>query len=238
VSVADARVEPVNGVEPRAIGPAWSPDGRWIAYVGESGAARWDLFVVPAGGGTPMRLTQDASARALEATWTADGRSIIYSSDRGGALNLWRVWFDPRRPSAAGAPERLTAGIGDDLHAAAAPAGDRIAYARVPTAPDVWQMDVATGALRRLTSEPAAEDHPRISPDGASLCVQGRDGGAPELYRIAADGGDVSLIPTPPGDPAHPAWSRDGRVISSTSSTSSDGGASGRWTSTRASRPG
>lgn len=39
--------------------PAWSPDGRWIVYETTKGSKRgpWSLAVIPAGGGTPVRLT-------------------------------------------------------------------------------------------------------------------------------------------------------------------------------------
>ena len=42
-------------------GPAWSPDGRWIAYHTQS-AAGWDVFVMPADGGArKWQVTTDGS---------------------------------------------------------------------------------------------------------------------------------------------------------------------------------
>ncbi len=41
--------------------PVWSPDGQWIAYSSLT-AGNWDLYLVPAAGGTARRLTSSAAA--------------------------------------------------------------------------------------------------------------------------------------------------------------------------------
>ena len=38
--------------------PRWSPDLQWIAYQAGDGL-RWDIYVIPAGGGEPLKLTSD-----------------------------------------------------------------------------------------------------------------------------------------------------------------------------------
>jgi Tol biopolymer transport system component len=63
---------------PHCSGPAWNPDGRWIAL-----ACRWDsgnaLFRIPAAGGEPVRV-YDRQA-ACEPHWSPDGQRLVYETE-------------------------------------------------------------------------------------------------------------------------------------------------------------
>ena len=94
--------------------PIFSPDGKWIAFEGEYDGNR-DVYVMPAEGGTPRRLTWHPG-QDIPAGWTPDGQRVLFISDReayadftrlytvareGGpaeALPMWRgvdAWFSP-----------------------------------------------------------------------------------------------------------------------------------------------
>jgi len=64
--------------------PAFSPDGKWIAYVTWSDATGGQLWKIPASGGTPVRLSP-APAFYARPAWPADGSKIafIYGSAEG-----------------------------------------------------------------------------------------------------------------------------------------------------------
>ncbi|GGB92718.1 S9 family peptidase [Cellulomonas carbonis] len=78
-------VVPVDGSAParrltrghRDTSPAWSPDGRWIAFVRAEPKGRPQLHVVEAGGGEPVRLT-DAPLGVSEPRFSPDGTRIAY----------------------------------------------------------------------------------------------------------------------------------------------------------------
>jgi Tol biopolymer transport system component len=209
VTLDGSQIAPIKGVEPRALAPAWSPDGRWIAYVaGASAATGWDVYTVPAEGGTPVPITHDRATITLAPAWSRDGRSIMYSSNRAGPVNLWRVGFNPSRPS-AGQRERLTTGIGEDINASAAPDGSSIAYATVHTAPDIWALDVGTRQVRQLTSETTVEDYPRLSPDGERLLFYSDRTGADEVWMMQLATRELTRVSRSGG--TQNAWSPDGR---------------------------
>ena len=210
VALDGGQLAEIKGVEPRALAPAWSPDGRWIAYVaGASSATGWDVYAVPAEGGTPVQVTHDRATITLAPAWSRDGRSIMYSSNRAGPLNLWRVGFNPARPIAQ--PERLTTGIGEDINAAAAPDGNGIAYATVHTAPDIWALDVGTRQVRQLTSETTVEDYPRLSPDGERLLFYSDRTGAEEVWMMQLATRELTRVSRNGG--TQNTWSPDGRHV-------------------------
>ena len=71
-----------------AINPAWSPDGRRIAFA-TAGPGGGDLWVVDADGAHAARLTSAGSVEGMPA-WGADGR-IYFVSDRGGSARIWSL---------------------------------------------------------------------------------------------------------------------------------------------------
>jgi dipeptidyl aminopeptidase/acylaminoacyl peptidase len=58
-------------------GPAWSPDGREVAFTTDL-AGRANIWKVNSSGGWPMQLTQ-SDDRQYAATWSPDGKWIIFS---------------------------------------------------------------------------------------------------------------------------------------------------------------
>src|SRR5262245_58380494 len=61
--------------------PVLSPDGEWLAYVGQEEGAS-EVYVMPATGGRAQRLTYlSSSCRVLG--WTTDSQQIIFASNYG-----------------------------------------------------------------------------------------------------------------------------------------------------------
>jgi len=108
--------------------PIFSPDGSQIAFTGEYDG-NVDVFVMPAAGGTPKRLTYHPAAdRAIG--WTPDGKNILFASGRASYSNFSRLFtvpveggFETQLPL-----DRAVAG-------SYSPDGAKLAY--VPT--DQWQ---------------------------------------------------------------------------------------------------
>jgi tricorn protease len=71
-------------------GPAFSPDGRWIAFTGQYGG-NTDVFLIPATGGDPRRLTWHPGADVVQG-WTPDGRILFQSSRGGQPTRLWQFY--------------------------------------------------------------------------------------------------------------------------------------------------
>ncbi len=70
---------PLKGVD-EVLNPAWSPDGRQIAFSGLVGGFN-DLFVYDLPSSALKRLTSDEFAE-LDPAWSPDGRQLAFATDR------------------------------------------------------------------------------------------------------------------------------------------------------------
>src|SRR5262249_27464202 len=99
----------------------------------------------------------------------------------------------------------------------------------VGCAQNVWAVERAGGAARRLTSFQGQVSNPRFSPDGKSIAFSGEYGGNLDVYVIAASGGEPKRLTWHPGADEVQGWTPDGKSIVF---------ASGRPTSAPAAAPG
>src|ERR1700724_3716542 len=108
--------------------PIFSPDGNWIAFTCEYDG-NFDVFVVPAEGGEPRRLTWHPGPDIAEG-WTPDGKKVLFRSGREAYADFDRLYTVPVE---GGWPEALPMWRGED--AWVSPGGARIGY--VPN--EKWQ---------------------------------------------------------------------------------------------------
>ncbi|MGE0555043.1 MAG: amidohydrolase family protein [Gemmatimonadales bacterium] len=100
-----------TGTGPLEYGPAWSPDGQWIAFTSMDESAVGHLWKAPAAGGAPTRLTTEPG-EYQHPVWAPDGASVVATRGAGASLNHWSMVHDPwydivRVPAQGGAFTRL-----------------------------------------------------------------------------------------------------------------------------------
>ena len=208
----------VTGVYPNM---DWTADSREIVFWAGGKIRR-----LPVAGGTareiPFRVVDDRvvaeslhpkidvapdSFQTKMVRWartSPDGRQIVYES-------LGKLWL---KPSAGGAPRRLTRG--DDLAFEAWPSWSRdgrsIAFVSW-TDRDLGRVMVVSakgGSPRTVTTEPGHYSLPHFSPDGRTIAFEAGSGGGltsdkwsrdPGIYRVAASGGKPVLVERDAGNP-------------------------------------
>jgi len=185
--------------------PSWSPDGASITYARLNDWGLWDVWQVPALGGTPRRLILNAADPA----WSRDGRSLAYVND------LTRtIWVsDP-----AGQNARQVTTPGSPLYPAEprfSPDGRELAFVTRGGGPrgELNVVDLASGEVRRLTQDDALAQCPAWSPDGLHLYFASSRGGAMNIWKIGARGGEAEPITAGQGDDVQPDVSADGSRI-------------------------
>jgi TolB protein len=72
--------------------PAWSPDGRWIAFVRAAGGEIGNIWVIDASG-YALGLHQVTAGAYSDSrpAWSPDGGSIYFSSNRSGSGQIWKI---------------------------------------------------------------------------------------------------------------------------------------------------
>ena len=185
--------------------PAFSPDGKWVAFLRAISSGVSEVYVAPIEPGVARRLTFD-NRNAASLAWTPDGRSIVFASDRRGNSALWRV------SRSGGAPERVPL-VGDNASDPAfSRAGWKLAYTQFFQDANIWRVDPAgREAPVKVISSTQYDSSPQYSPDGSRIAFRSTRSGSNEIWVSDADGRTPVQL-TRFGGPLTgcPRWSPDG----------------------------
>jgi TolB protein len=192
--------------------PAWSPDGRRLAFQSDRGgpAGVYDIWVVNADGTGLARVTDHPGSDEAPA-WSADGSRVFFQSDRSGNFDIYSQRLD-------GADLRqLTRDPAADLGPAASALGTRIAWSRG----GLWSANPdGTKALRRTTDPTdAAPDYDPTAQRVAFQSARGATGDMPanDIFTMKFDGTGIKRIAAHPADDFQPAYAPSGAEIVFTS---------------------
>ena len=146
----------------------------------------------------------------LGASLAPGGRVVFVSGVR--TIRLWSLPADAGRGVSAGTLEPLTKSGAQDTGCDISADGNTIAFRSDRSGSvDIWVKDLRTGKETALTSSPAFESMPKVSPDGARVAFSLFENGMRVLYVVPAAGGLPERVCGDCGPPA--SWSRDGRKI-------------------------
>jgi tricorn protease len=81
---------------------------------------------------------------------------------------------------------------------------------------DLWSVPLAGGSATRLTTHPAAEGNPAISPDGKLVAFMARYEGPAEVYVMPLGGGRPRRLTFDAASISHVGWTPDGKVLGGT----------------------
>jgi len=215
LSVADSTARHLTRPPDQAFdsGPAFSPDGSQVAFLRRSGAGvASDVYVVPASGGEPKRLTFDNAQTDGAPAWTENGREIVFSSTRGGLSTLWRI------PASGGQP-RAIAGVGA---IACCPSISRkrnqLVYKDSIANYGLWRVGLkdqthVQGVPSLLTSARGLNYRPDFSPDGSKIAFESNRSGYVEIWTCESNGAGCSQLTSLHGVAGTARWSPDGSHI-------------------------
>lgn len=212
LSLATLALEPLTEPPATSIGdrlPAWSPDGRTIAFVRTLGADASELRVVPASGGESRTLLP-GRRRIADLDWTADGRRVQVAAFEGGSYRLRSVEL------ATGLVRHLPA-VGENLRwLSVSRRGERLVYGQSRYEIGFRRVDLASGSSTPLPalSSTFRDEALDVSQDGERVAFASTRSGSSEIW-ISDLAGRRPLRLTGFGNAtaSHPRWQSGGERI-------------------------
>jgi Tol biopolymer transport system component len=208
VAIGDHLLELFSGKSARGDvqTPAWSPDGRKLAFVSERDGNA-EIYVMNADGSEQENLTRQPASDS-HPSWSPDARKLAFVSRRDGNSEIYVMNAD------GSGLRNLTRTPSADRDPAWSPDGRAIAFVQecMPRPGDprwrcggtyLYVVNADGSGLRRLTTHPAHLYNPSWSADGTSIRY-GRS-------LVRADGSGHSELPR--NVPLAGAWSPDGQRI-------------------------
>ena len=196
--------------------PAWSPDGKQIAFQSKRDGGDYQVFVMDADGNNKRRLS-DGKGYAAWPAWSPDGTQVLYiageKSDPGVAKELFVVAVS------GGDPVKLTSTGGEAGRPAWSPDGKYILFIQNNGDKGTIMIANPDGTAPRVLVEASRNPSPQFSPDGQTIVY----------YAVAPPAGsDIFTIPVAGGTPINltmnspedylPTWSPDGEKLAWASS--------------------
>jgi len=208
--------------------PAWSPDGKKIAFVSiRAGVSQ--IFVMNADGANVRQLT-NGNAENIHPTWAPDSQRILFNTTKFAGATAADGRDVPSDNKVVGEQidkkmdlatvridgtelKRLTNG-GGYTYASFSPDGSSILHRRVDGAKSqIFVMNADATNDHDLSGESTLDGWPAWSNDGKRVVFSRRVNDRFQLFVINRDGSDVMQLTDATGEFVNPRWSPDGTKI-------------------------
>ena len=208
LNIADADGEggqiALNSAEP-IISPAWSPDGRELAYVSFE-TQKAVVYVQDVASGKRRAVANFRGSNSAPA-WSPDGQTLAVTLSRDGGSQIYLMGRNGDNV------RRLTQSIGIDTEPVFSPDGRTIYFVSDRSGgPQVYRIPAAGGAAERITFAGSYNISPTISPDGRTLAYVSRESNAFRLYVQDLTGGTPMSV-SDTNDDESPSFAPNSRSI-------------------------
>ena len=191
------------------MGPAFSPDGKSIAFIRAISSGVDDIFIASVDGtGEVRRITSDRRY-IISLAWAPDGKSIVFSTNRLGAHTLWRV-------NSQGGPVERIPGIAENVSDPMfSRDGKRLAYSQFYVDTNIWKANVGTEEPKQFIVSTQYDSSPAFSPDGQKVAFRSNRSGHNEIWLADMNSPSMTtqLTQTAGTSTGPPRWSPDGKKI-------------------------
>ncbi|NAW34917.1 Tol-Pal system beta propeller repeat protein TolB [Halomonas alimentaria] len=169
------------------LSPAWSPDGRKLAYVSFE-TERPAIYVQELGSGKRARISSFQGLNGAPA-WSPDGRRLAMSLSKDGQPEIYVMDIGSRDL------QRITNDSAIDTEPFWAPDGRSLLFTSDRSGgPQIYRHDLASGEQKRMTFTGNYNARGRFSPDGESLFLIHRSGNGFQVARQDLESGRLVTL--------------------------------------------
>lgn len=188
--------------------PAFSPDGRKIAYVLVRTGASQDIWLMDADGKNPTQLTTDPTADNALPSWFPEGDRVAYESVRQGRHTMRAVNLQTGRDQFLFESEQ------QEGWPRLSPDGRQFAFNSTKSGTiNVWTIPVEGGESKQLTFDQELMGFPSWSPDGRLIGFEMKRGDDSHVAIMPSGGGQIVQLTSDRGQSFAGNWSPDGSKI-------------------------
>ncbi|MEO8280981.1 MAG: Tol-Pal system beta propeller repeat protein TolB, partial [Ideonella sp.] len=206
--VADADGEAaqvaLNSPEP-IISPAWSPDGKELAYVSFE-AQKAIVYAQDVLSGKRRKVADFRGSNSAPA-WSLDGRQLAVTLSRDGGSQLFMIGRNGETP------KRLTTSSAIDTEPVFAPDGRIYFVSDRGGGPQIYRMPAGGGSPERVTFSGSYNVSPSISADGRYMAYVSQEGGALKVQLLDLLSGGAPRALTDTTSDESPSFAPNGKLI-------------------------
>ncbi|QEA39948.1 Tol-Pal system protein TolB [Pistricoccus aurantiacus] len=185
--------------------PAWSPDGRKLAYVSFE-TERPAIYIQDLASSQRVRASSFRGINGAPA-WSPDGRKLAMSLSKDGQPEIYVMDIGAR------SFQRLTNSDAIDTEPSWSPDGDSLVFTSDRSgSPQLYRLDLGSNEAKRLTFTGNYNSRGRFSPDGESLFMIHRGNGGFQVARQDLDSGRLVTL-TDSGADESPSVAPNGTMV-------------------------
>jgi TolB protein len=224
VSTATASAGPVRFEgEGHAETPAWSLDGKYLAFEVNRLAGTIEMFISEVQGdvagqsrvlklpGSSGPYGGDSGSVATNATFHPDGIMLFEGSSNTGDYRIFYSKVTGSSPQQFIGTDQLS---GKLTFPSLSSDGSQLAFIGSATgAGDLYVRSSADYKITQLTSTSLTELSPLLSADGKRVVYSVRENGAQDLFEMSVSGGSPTMVASGTGDQTRPVYAAGGGVV-------------------------
>jgi len=181
------------------ISPAWSPNGRQIAYT--SFSSRYPEVYI-----SGKQITEFFST-TITPTWTPNGTNLVIASAKSGNTELYVV------NQSGNIIRQITKEPNIDFNPSVSPNGKVVFSSERAGGLQLFVTSLNGGAASQLTYTGYQNDQPDWSPDGKKIAFSGKNRGNFDIFVMDANGSNIRRLTRGEGSNESPTWAPDSRYL-------------------------